>query len=229
MPPIIPDASIYASEILPVGEKSPGTSGNPGKASAVYVYLHKVLPFSGRIFHKCNGRKKRPRRFGKISERNSWNTLEFGKDLFYNNSVKIQTDRNAPVGKAGARFMLHIVLVEPEIPPNCGNIARTCAATGSRLHLVEPLGFDVSDRAVKRAGLDYWHLVEVEVHPSLPDLLRSIRRRRITSGWRLPKPPGITARPGFPRTAGCFSGRKPRDCLWRSARRSGTGVCVFPW
>ena len=55
--------------------------------------------------------------------------------------------------------MLHIVLVEPEIPPNCGNIARTCAATGSALHLVEPLGFDVSDRAVKRAGLDYWHLV----------------------------------------------------------------------
>ena len=68
--------------------------------------------------------------------------------------------------------MLHIVLVEPEIPPNCGNIARTCAATGSRLHLVEPLGFDVSDRAVKRAGLDYWHLVEVEVHPDLPALFQ---------------------------------------------------------
>lgn len=66
--------------------------------------------------------------------------------------------------------MLHIVLVEPEIPPNCGNIARTCAATGSRLHLVEPLGFDVSDRAVKRAGLDYWHLVQVAVHPSLDAL-----------------------------------------------------------
>ena len=57
--------------------------------------------------------------------------------------------------------MLNIVLVEPEIPQNCGNIARTCAATGSRLHLVKPLGFDISDRAVKRAGLDYWHLVEV--------------------------------------------------------------------
>ena len=69
--------------------------------------------------------------------------------------------------------MLNIVLVEPEIPPNCGNIARTCAATGSRLHLVEPLGFDVSDRAVKRAGLDYWHLVEVEVHPSLAELFVS--------------------------------------------------------
>ena len=58
--------------------------------------------------------------------------------------------------------MLNIVLVEPEIPQNCGNIARTCAATGSRLHLIRPLGFDISDRAVKRAGLDYWHLVEVD-------------------------------------------------------------------
>ena len=57
--------------------------------------------------------------------------------------------------------MLHIVLVEPEIPQNCGNIARTCAATGSTLHLIRPLGFDISDRAVKRAGLDYWHLVDV--------------------------------------------------------------------
>jgi len=57
--------------------------------------------------------------------------------------------------------LLHIVLVEPEIPQNCGNIARTCAATGASLHLIRPLGFDISERAVKRAGLDYWHLVEV--------------------------------------------------------------------
>ena len=51
--------------------------------------------------------------------------------------------------------MLNIVLVEPEIPQNCGNIARTCAATGSRLHLIRPLGFDISEKAVRRAGLDY--------------------------------------------------------------------------
>ena len=75
-----------------------------------------------------------------------------------------------PPGRTGER-MLNIVLVEPEIPQNCGNIARTCAATGSRLHLVEPLGFDVSERAVRRAGLDYWHLVEVRVWPDLPALL----------------------------------------------------------
>ena len=68
--------------------------------------------------------------------------------------------------------MLNIVLVEPEIPQNCGNIARTCAATGSVLHLVQPLGFDISDRAVKRAGLDYWHLVDVRVYDGLEALLR---------------------------------------------------------
>ena len=65
--------------------------------------------------------------------------------------------------------MLNIVLVEPEIPQNCGNIARTCAATGSALHLVRPLGFDISDKAVKRAGLDYWSLVDLHVYESLDD------------------------------------------------------------
>jgi len=76
--------------------------------------------------------------------------------------------------------MLHIVLVEPEIPPNCGNIARTCAATRSRLHLVEPLGFDVSDRAVKRAGLDYWPMVDVTVYPGLDALFA---RNRVEDLW----------------------------------------------
>ena len=66
--------------------------------------------------------------------------------------------------------MLNIVLVEPEIPQNCGNIARTCAATGAHLHLVKPLGFDISDRAVKRAGLDYWYLVDISVYENLADL-----------------------------------------------------------
>ncbi len=65
--------------------------------------------------------------------------------------------------------MLNIVLVEPEIPQNCGNIARTCAATGSVLHLIKPLGFDISEKAVKRAGLDYWHLVDVRVYENLED------------------------------------------------------------
>ncbi len=65
--------------------------------------------------------------------------------------------------------MLNIVLVEPEIPSNTGNIARTCAATRSRLHLVKPLGFDISDKAVKRAGLDYWHMVDISVYENLDE------------------------------------------------------------
>ena len=65
--------------------------------------------------------------------------------------------------------MVNIVLVEPEIPQNCGNIARTCAATRSRLHLIEPLGFDISEKAVRRAGLDYWPMVDLTVYRSLED------------------------------------------------------------
>jgi tRNA (cytidine/uridine-2'-O-)-methyltransferase len=60
--------------------------------------------------------------------------------------------------------MLNIVLYEPEIPGNTGSIARTCAVTGSRLHLIEPLGFDISESAVKRAGLDYWRLLDLSVY-----------------------------------------------------------------
>ncbi|MEY8368082.1 tRNA (uridine(34)/cytosine(34)/5-carboxymethylaminomethyluridine(34)-2'-O)-methyltransferase TrmL [Anaerovoracaceae bacterium 42-11] len=66
---------------------------------------------------------------------------------------------------------LHIVLVEPEIPPNTGNIARSCAATGTVLHLVKPLGFSIDDKAVRRAGLDYWPYVKLEVHESLQDFM----------------------------------------------------------
>lgn len=66
---------------------------------------------------------------------------------------------------------IHIVLVEPEIPPNTGNIARSCAATGAKLHLVEPLGFSIDEKTVKRAGLDYWPFVDLEVHPGLSEFL----------------------------------------------------------
>jgi len=65
--------------------------------------------------------------------------------------------------------MINIVLVEPEIPANTGNIARTCAATRSKLHLIKPLGFDISDKAVKRAGLDYWHMVDISVYENVDE------------------------------------------------------------
>jgi tRNA (cytidine/uridine-2'-O-)-methyltransferase len=79
--------------------------------------------------------------------------------------------------------MLNVVLVEPEIPQNTGNIARTCAATGSVLHLVKPLGFDISERAVRRAVLDYWHLVDVRVYENLDELFEKndIRQMRLFS------------------------------------------------
>lgn len=64
---------------------------------------------------------------------------------------------------------LNIVLVEPEIPQNTGNISRTCAATGARLHLVKPMGFTIDDKKLKRAGLDYWHLLDITYYDNLAD------------------------------------------------------------
>lgn len=72
---------------------------------------------------------------------------------------------------------LHVALVEPEIPPNTGNVARLCAATGCALHLVEPLGFAIGDRELKRAGLDYWPHVRLTVHPSLDAFLEATAAR----------------------------------------------------
>ena len=88
--------------------------------------------------------------------------IDFTETLAYN-LYGVQGERVEVIS------MLNIVLVEPEIPQNCGNIARTCAATGSVLHLIKPLGFDISEKAVKRAGLDYWHLVDVRVYENLAD------------------------------------------------------------
>ncbi|GCF94019.1 putative tRNA (cytidine(34)-2'-O)-methyltransferase [Enterococcus florum] len=71
----------------------------------------------------------------------------------------------------------HIVLFEPQIPANTGNIARTCAATNTPLHLIEPLGFSTDDKHLKRAGLDYWHDVEITYHSSLNDFLLYVQKR----------------------------------------------------
>lgn len=70
---------------------------------------------------------------------------------------------------------IHIVLVEPEIPPNTGNIARTCAATGTKLHLIEPLGFSIDDKTLKRAGLDYWQFVDLEVHNNIKNFINKFK------------------------------------------------------
>lgn len=70
---------------------------------------------------------------------------------------------------------INIVMVEPEIPQNTGNIARTCAATGGKLHLVEPLGFEITDKYLKRAGLDYWDKLNIEKHSSLKAFLEKYK------------------------------------------------------
>lgn len=80
---------------------------------------------------------------------------------------------SARLRAAGGQGRLNVVLVEPEIPPNTGNIARLCAATRSILHLVHPLGFSVDEKAVRRAGLDYWHLVDVREHQSWDAFLQN--------------------------------------------------------
>lgn len=70
---------------------------------------------------------------------------------------------------------LNVVLVEPEIPQNTGNIARTCAATGAKLHLVKPLGFEITDKYLKRAGLDYWDKLDIEEHETLQNFLEKYK------------------------------------------------------
>ena len=70
---------------------------------------------------------------------------------------------------------INIVMVEPEIPQNTGNIARTCAAIGAKLHLVKPLGFEITDKYLKRAGLDYWDKLEIEEHDSLKNFLEKYK------------------------------------------------------
>ena len=74
---------------------------------------------------------------------------------------------------------MHVVLFEPEIPPNTGSVARLCAATLTPLHLIEPLGFQIDDKHLKRAGLDYWEFVDLRVHNSWADFLRATDAKRL--------------------------------------------------
>ena len=74
---------------------------------------------------------------------------------------------------------INIVLVEPEIPQNTGNIARTCAAIGATLHLVKPLGFSIDEKHVKRAGLDYWHLLDIKVYENIDEFMEINKDKRM--------------------------------------------------
>ena len=110
---------------------------------------------------------------------------------------------------------LHVVLVHPEIPPNTGNIARLCAATGTRLHLVEPLGFQITDAQLRRAGLDYWDAVDVRVHPSWPACLEALRPDRFflfSTGSARPYT-AVAYRPGDALVFGCETRGLPEALL----------------
>lgn len=117
---------------------------------------------------------------------------------------------------------LGIALVEPEIPPNTGNIARLCAATGCALHLIEPLGFRIDDRELKRAGLDYWEHVAITLHPNLKVFLEETAA---TPRWYLStrgRKPYMRAefRRGDILVFGKETGGLPRDLLEREPERS---------
>lgn len=124
------------------------------------------------------------------------------------------------------RPAFHVVLVAPEIPPNTGAVARTCAATGCALHLVEPLGFDLDERAVRRAGIDYWHLVDVSVHSDFDAYQRANPDSRIhlfttdTSRSYL----DVDFTPGDALIFGCESVGLPRELLHAHPQR----VCGIP-
>ena len=104
--------------------------------------------------------------------------------------------------------MLHVVLIEPEIPQNTGNIARTCAATGSELHLVKPLGFRLEDKYLKRAGLDYWPLVKVHVHEDFAQVLEEYPGAPFF--YASTKAPRSYAQVSFPQDAFLVFGRESR-------------------
>ena len=83
---------------------------------------------------------------------------------------------------------LNIVLLEPQIPQNTGNISRTCAVTGARLHLIKPFGFEISDKHLKRAGLDYWHLLDITYYESIDDFFEKTKGGEVNQINRLFRP-----------------------------------------
>lgn len=105
---------------------------------------------------------------------------------------------------------LNLVLVEPEIPQNTGNVARTCAATGTRLHLVKPMGFEPDDKKLKRAGLDYWHLLDITYYESIDDFFEKQKAENTFSFQQ--KELTATAMLNIPTTAIFFLAKKQKAC-----------------
>ena len=118
---------------------------------------------------------------------------------------------------------MHIVLVEPEIPQNTGNIARTCAATRTTLHLVHPLGFSIDEKQVRRAGLDYWPLVTIEEHPSFDQLREQYAGAEFF--YATTKAPRSYCEARFPQDAFLVFGRESRG-LPETLLHENYGRCV---
>ena len=119
----------------------------------------------------------------------------------------------------------NIVLLEPEIPANTGNIGRTCVATGTRLHLIEPLGFRLGEKELKRAGMDYWPQLDVATYINYEDFLRGIPAP--IPGWLPQRPPGYIRKLRMSRTVISCSARKAqasrKNCFWKTR----SGQCGF--
>ncbi len=108
--------------------------------------------------------------------------------------------------------MPRVVLIHPQIPPNTGNIARTCAATGTELHLVGPLGFEISDRYLKRAGLDYWPYVKLHYHQNL-EAFKTMHQQRGGRWLGFSVNGSLTIQTSNSKTVtGCYLVAKPRVC-----------------
>ena len=119
----------------------------------------------------------------------------------------------------------HIVLVEPQIPQNTGNIARTCAATGSVLHLVGPLGFQIDDKKLKRAGLDYWHLLDIRYYDGLEEFFQ---KNTGPFYYFSTRPGTATATCGMSRGPTSFSAGRMRACRRGYCSRMSSGASVCP-
>lgn len=122
-------------------------------------------------------------------------------------------------------YSLNIVLIEPEIPQNTGNIARTCAATGARLHLVGPMGFQITEKQVRRAGLDYWDKLDITYYDSQEDFLKKTRAAVFSiSPQRLNKRIQMYI---IRMVRTLFSARKPKVCPRNCSRKITITVFVF--
>ena len=122
---------------------------------------------------------------------------------------------------------MNIVLHEPEIPQNTGNVARTCAATGARLHLVGPMGFQIDDKKLKRAGLDYWHMLDITMYSSLSDFFEKILRLIKQDTIFQQKPNIHIQKLHTLTTVICFLEKKPPVCRNRCYTNIPTQRFVF--